>query len=401
MRHFICSLAFLAFAVAAGPALVHAEEAGGAEDTGQSKYGERLDKVISGDDETTDETTTDETTTDETTGETTTEGATGTDEATTTGEGTTEEGTSEDGSTDQVTTSSPTPIPAPAPAPVPTPVAAPATPAPAPAAAPSTTDTTGGEAASAAPPADETPEQKGLRLAEEAKAAAKGYHQQSATGRMVLRDAQGNTNERSFESRILEDLDETDEEGLRGIIIFLSPPDIKNTALLTIGQKSADDYQWLYLPALKRVKRISGTSKTGAFVGSEFSFEDLSAAAIEDYEYKWLSEEPCPDQAGLTCNVIERRPKDDESGYSRIVSWEEVGTFRHFKTDFYDRKGTLLKTLTVTRQEKFNDRWWRAMDMVMSNHITGKSTQMLWSNYDFDTPLQAGDFTVRALERLQ
>jgi len=319
----------------------------------------------------------------------------------------------EDGETGQDGASAPaTPLPAtPAvatPAPAPT-NAAPTNAAPTNAAptnsnvVPAGTDgvASGQQAAPSTPPENETPEQKGLRLAEEAKALNEGYRWQTASGRMILRDSQGNTNERQFNSRILEDQDKSDDEGVRGIIVFLHPPDIKNTALLTIGQEADDDYQWLYLPALKRVKRISGTGKTGSFVGSEFSYEDLSAAAIEDYSYAWLAEEPCPGNESLTCNVVERRPKDNDSGYSRIVGWEEQDSFRVFKTDFYDRKGTLLKTLVVNRQEKFKDRWWRAMDMTMTNHVTGKSTQMIWSAYDFDTPLSANDFTVRALERLQ
>jgi hypothetical protein len=251
------------------------------------------------------------------------------------------------------------------------------------------------------PPGDETAEQKGLRLAEEASDNDSGWRWQSANGRMILLDAQGNRNERAFESRILEDQNKGDAETLRGLIVFKHPPDIANTALLTVGQKNEDDYQWLYLPALKRVKRISGSSKTGSFVGSEFSFEDLSAREVDDYTHIWLAQEPCPGTEELTCEIVERRPKDSESGYSKIVTWQETGKFRVFKSDFYDRKGMLLKTLTVQRHELFKDRWWRSMDLVMANHSNGKSTQMLWSSYDFDKPLQESDFTVRALERLQ
>jgi hypothetical protein len=293
----------------------------------------------------------------------------------------------------------------------PAPAAAPAAPAPAPGAAPAS-DTAAtdepaadGEAAPEASPseapADETPEQKGLRLAEEASERDSGWRWQSANGRMILLDARGNRNERAFVSQVLEDQDESDDETIRGIIVFKHPPDIENTALLTIGQKSEDDYQWLYLPALKRVKRISGTSKTGSFVGSEFSFEDLSAREVEDYTHIWLAQEPCPGAPELTCEVVERRPKDSESGYSKVVTWQESETFRTYKSDFYDRKGMLLKTLTIGRHEKFKDRWWRSMDLTMTNHVNGKATQMLWSSFDFDTPLKESDFTVRALERLQ
>lgn len=433
MRLLVCALALFTLCFVVSPGLLRAQEgpAGSREDTGSAEIGERLDEVFSGSSETgepaeedaTEDETTDEATIDEdaaqedVTGEDATEEDAADEdvpeenaaeedvaeedatEGAPTGTTSTDDAATEEGASTGTTEGE-------AAAPAPAPSTPPATPGVTDTAAtdkPAASDPGEEEAApeEASPPAEETPEEKGLRLAEEAKARGEGFRWQTARGRMILRDAQGNTNERIFESRVLEDLDDSDEEGVRGIIIFQHPPDIKDTALLTIGQRKADDHQWLYLPALKRVKRISGTSKTGSFVGSEFSFEDLSAAAIEDYEYKWLVDEPCPGAEDLTCHVIERRPKDDESGYSRIVTWEEVDNFRAYKSDFYDRKGTLMKTLTVTRQELFKDRWWRAMDLIMVNHITGKSTQMVWSNYDFDTPLAENDFTVRALERLQ
>lgn len=248
----------------------------------------------------------------------------------------------------------------------------------------------------------ETAEEKGRRLAEEAEASAEGFKWSTTTGRMILSDGRGNTNERTFESRILEDTDPSDDEGDRGILVFIDPPDVRNTALLTIGQlDGGDDHQWLYLPALKRVKRISSTGKSGSFVGSEFSFEDFGAPDIDDYSYRWLDEQPCPSAPELVCNVIERQPTDSESGYSKIVSWQEAETYRTFQSDFYDRKGTLLKTLKIDEHALYKDRYWRALDMTMTNHVNGKSTQMLWSSYDFDTPLYESDFTVRALERLQ
>lgn len=392
MRTFISApfagaLVLLGFCLLGSPASVHAQDGvpGSKEDTGGAKIGDRLDKVLSGESgeesAPAEETGTDGAATEETT----------TDEAPDTAA--TDEAATGEAATGETTMEPAAPAAQPA-APGTTNTAATDQPA-------ATGETAPAEASPATPPADETPEQKGLRLAQEAEKQNEGWRWQTASGRMILRDSQGNTNERAFESRILEDQNPNDNEGARGIIVFLLPPDIKNTALLTIGQRHDDDYQWLYLPALKRVKRISGTSKTGSFVGSEFSYEDLSAAAIEDYTYLWMAEEPCPGAEDLTCNVIERRPKDDESGYSRIVVWQEVGKFRIYKSDFYDRKGSLLKTLTITRHELFKDRYWRVMDMTMVNHVNGKSTQMTWSNYNFDMPLAEADFTVRALERLQ
>lgn len=245
--------------------------------------------------------------------------------------------------------------------------------------------------------AAETPEAKGLRLAEEAKAQAEGYKYSTASGRMILRTASGASSERQFTTQAVEVGDGED----RGMLVFTYPPDIARTALLTIGNKSDDDDQWLYLPALKRVKRISAGGKTGSFVGSEFSYEDLSAPQIEDYTHLWLREEPCPGHAELLCDVVERRPKDEDSGYTRIVSWQDQTNYRSYYAEFYDRKDALLKTLTSYDYKLYKDRFWRASRLVMTNVVTGKSTEMIWESFDFDTPLAAEDFTTRALERLQ
>jgi len=259
-------------------------------------------------------------------------------------------------------------------------------------------DPASGEAEAApAEPLPDTPEAKGRHFAEQAWEANSGFQWSSATGLMVLIDSRGNRSEREFESRVVEDL----EAGDLGTLVFLAPPDIAKSALLTIGQKEGDDHQWIYLPALKRVKRISASGKTGAFMGSELTYEDLGSPQLEDYSYLLLAEEPCPTDPALACTVLERKPLDRESGYSRIVSWYDTTTFRIVKSDFYDRKGTLLKTMTADRFELYKERFWRARRLVMQNHVTGKGTEMLWSNFDFDTELKSEDFTTRALERLQ
>ena len=243
----------------------------------------------------------------------------------------------------------------------------------------------------------ETPEQKGLRLAQEADARGDGYQWSTATGRMILRSAGGSSSERQFTTQAVEG---EDDEG-RGMLIFTYPPDIAKTALLTIANKGADDDQWLYLPALKRVKRISAGGKTGSFVGSEFSFEDLSAPSVEDFVHVWLGEAPCPGQEALTCNVVERRPLDEDSGYARILVWQDKDEYRSHYTEFYDRRNALLKVLVSSEYQLYKGRFWRASRLVMTNVVNGRSTEMIWESFDFDTPMAVDDFTTRALERLQ
>jgi len=126
--------------------------------------------------------------------------------------------------------------------------------------------------------------------------------------------------------------------------VFDSPRDIEGTALLSHAKILEADDQWLYLPALKRVKRISSANKSGPFVGSELAFEDLTALELEKFDYEYLRSEPCGE---LTCDVVERYPRYEHSGYTRQVMWIDQDVSQIRKIEFYDRKNALLKTMTL------------------------------------------------------
>ena len=157
------------------------------------------------------------------------------------------------------------------------------------------------------------------------------------------------------------------------------------------------DNQWLFLPALKRVKRISSANKSGPFVGSEFAFEDFTALELNKYDYTYLREEALGD---LQTDVIERTPRYDNSGYTRQVSWVDQDDFQVRKVEFYDRRGDLLKTLTLQDYRNY-DGVWRSQRMEMVNHQTGKSTDFIYGDYRFDVGLEEGDFVKGRLARLR
>ena len=117
--------------------------------------------------------------------------------------------------------------------------------------------------------------------------------------------------------------------------MFDKPRDVKGTAFLSFSHAVGADDQWLYLPALKRVKRIASRNKSGPFMGSEFAYEDLSSFEVEKYTYKFLRDETCE---GGTCYVVEQYPVDKNSGYTRRVVWLDHNEYRVWKIDFYDRK---------------------------------------------------------------
>lgn len=241
----------------------------------------------------------------------------------------------------------------------------------------------------------ETPEELGLRIAQEGDARETGYGDSEVVMRMVLRNRQGEESQRNFRTKSLEVLDDGD----KSMSIFDEPRDVKGTALLTFTHKSDSDDQWLYLPALKRVKRISSENRSGSFVGSEFAYEDLSSQEVEKYTYKHIADEPCPGAEDLTCWKIERYPTDENSGYTRQISWADHGEYRPWKIDFYDRKDAHLKTLIFSDYRQYLGKFWRAHVLSMVNHQTGKSTDLRMDEFSFQTGLKDRDFNQKALSR--
>ena len=183
-------------------------------------------------------------------------------------------------------------------------------------------------------------------------------------------------------------------DGDKLLIIFDRPRDISGTAFLTFTHTTGPDDQWLYLPALKRVKRISSNNKSGPFVGSEFAYEDLTSQEVEKYTYKYLRNET---ENGLDSYVVERYPVDPKSGYTKQIIWYDTEHYRIQKVEYYDRKEDLLKTLTYDGYRQYLDQYWRPDRMFMQNHQTGKSTELVWLEYQFNTGLEDRDFDRNSL----
>ncbi len=241
----------------------------------------------------------------------------------------------------------------------------------------------------------QNPEEKGLALATEADRRYGGYGDSTANLRMILRNKEGQVSERQLRVRTLE----VEGDGTKSLCIFDSPRDVKGTILLTHTHKVRQDDQWLFLPALERVKRIAAQNKSGSFMGSEFSYEDIATQTLEKYTYKWLRDEVFDEQP---CYVIERRPTDRRnSGYTRQIVWMDQEHYRTLKVDYYDRKDSLLKTLALTGYRLHLDEFWRPRDMSMVNHQTGKSSQLIWSDYAFRTGLTENDFHQNSLTRIR
>ncbi len=234
--------------------------------------------------------------------------------------------------------------------------------------------------------------QRGLEIAQEAKSRDLGWGDMQADMKMLLKNQHGQESQRQMRIKSLEVADDGD----KSLTIFDNPRDVQGTAFLSFSHAVKADEQWLYLPALKRVKRIASRNKSGPFMGSEFAFEDLSSFEIEKYTYNYLRDESLN---GVDCFVVEQFPVDKNSGYTRRVVWMDKAEYRMQKTEFYDRKDSLLKTLIATEYNRYLDKFWRPSSMTMENHQTGKSTFLEWLNYAFGSGLEERDFNQNTLKR--
>lgn len=241
----------------------------------------------------------------------------------------------------------------------------------------------------------QTDEEKGMEIAVAADQRDAGWKHITANMEMILRNRAGKESTRKIVNRQLE----VEGDGDKSLSLFREPRDVEGTAMLTFTHGLKPDDQWLYLPALKRVKRISSKNKSGPFMGSEFAFEDLGSQEIEKYSYKYLGEETCGE--GYQCYVVERVPQYENSGYTKQITWIDTEHYRNIKVEFYDRKDSLLKTLEMFGFNEYPGEYWRADRFEMTNHQTGKSTTLHWKNYDFDTVMTDQDFNQNALKRLQ
>lgn len=239
-------------------------------------------------------------------------------------------------------------------------------------------------------------EEKGFEVAARSDRSDRGFGDSEAEMTMVLRNAAGQESSRTMRFTTLEIPDES--VGDKSLVLFSTPRDIEGTALLSHAKMLDPDDQWLYLPALKRVKRISSRNKSGPFVGSEFAFEDFTASELNKFSYTYLKDEACGD---LQCDVVERTPRYENSGYTKQIAWVDTTDYQIRKIEFYDRRGSLLKELKFEDYRKYSDSYWRSHRLVMKNMQTNKSTDLVYGEYKFGVGLTDSDFVKGRLSRLR
>jgi hypothetical protein len=186
------------------------------------------------------------------------------------------------------------------------------------------------------------------------------------------------------------------------LVRFNAPADIKGTGFLQIEHSDVDDDLWIYLPALKKSRRLVANNKKDSFVGSDFSYGDIALPKVDQYRHTLLRQEKVD---GFDCHVVESTPANDafraNSGYSKKITWVRTDNFLETKVEYHDLAGRLLKTQLVRKHqlvEPAKGRW-LALQREMTNHQTGHRTVFTIANVDASAVAPDDVFTTRSIER--
>ena len=192
----------------------------------------------------------------------------------------------------------------------------------------------------------------------------------------------------------------TDGRGNKMLVRFLSPNDIKGTALLVWEHPDADDERFLYLPALGRARRIAGEEKQQSFVGSDLSYEDIGGRDIADYAYAFANENAswtAPDGSRVPAWSLESRARDASADFPRSVSLVLEDRFIAVHADIYNQRNERAKIFDVRRLDRV-DGIWTVLDLVVANDVLKTRTELTTTSIRYNVGLTDADFTRRTLE---
>lgn len=186
------------------------------------------------------------------------------------------------------------------------------------------------------------------------------------------------------------------------LVRFSEPPDVAGTGLLQVEHSDGDDDLWIYLPALKKARRLVASNKKDSFAGSDFSYADIAIPKVDAYRHTLKGTEQVD---GMTCYVIESTPASDavrsNNGYSRKITWVRTDNFLEVKVEYYDLANRHLKTQRVAQHQAVASQAgkWFALEREMTNHQTGHRTLIVAARLDGTKPVRDDVFSVRTLER--
>lgn len=219
-----------------------------------------------------------------------------------------------------------------------------------------------------------------------------GFVDSYRTSTLIIKDRNGRETRRELGISTLESADGYHKT----LISVLAPDDLKGTAILSHPGPAAQ--QWVYLPALKRVTKVNFENRTGAFLGSEFTYEDIGLSSYQDYTNTYVRADM---YNGMPCHIIESVPHDSHSGYSKLVYWIEQSTLFNHKIDYYDKQGGLQKTLSMDKWSMYSDSFAVVKDMYMVNHQTGAQSELHVSYANVGNDYALEDFKPARIQRTQ
>ena len=228
--------------------------------------------------------------------------------------------------------------------------------------------------------------------------AAEASKDESTTVTIGLKNAQGKLQERTLQWKTVT-LPNGDK---RSIVVFLLPKSIKGTGLLVQENKGKEDERWLYLPSLKKTRRISGADKSDTFMGTDFSYEDLVTEEMENHSYSFDQTQDC----GKNCVVVIAEPKSEkeraESGYSKRRITIDTTNGMITAVEYYNRSGVHWKSFRASDFRKVMPSGdIRPYRMEMTDVIGRHSSTMVFDRYSIDAGVDPDEIPLRALTQGQ
>ncbi len=220
-----------------------------------------------------------------------------------------------------------------------------------------------------------------------------------AVASLTINDGKGNQRVRKFSNASKREPAKRLE---KTIMRFLDPADVKGTGILTFDYENKDDDMWLYMPAIRKVRRIVSSEKTKSFMGSEFTNADITKPNIEEYTYKLLGSETIEN---TECFKIEIVPATKEIatsyGYSKKIAWVGKTDYVDRRSEYYDLDGKLLKVITaksIKLLDKKNKKY-QTLDVFIENMQNGRSSRFLIDNIVFNPNVKEEYFTTDYLQK--
>lgn len=175
---------------------------------------------------------------------------------------------------------------------------------------------------------------------------------------------------------------EVSNSGNQTINVFSSPADVQGVSVLTHSALNGNDQQWLFLPSVGRVKRISSSNRSGAFVGSDFAYEDLSSFEVQKYSFASAENTSI---GGKKTIAVEYAPSYSGTGYTKLRAYLDPRNYQPLQIDYFNRRGENAKTLQMSQYKSYGGgAAWRPHRLVMKDHESGGATQIDFSPFKSD-----------------